>query len=292
MQVAVLWSVIAALVLAGAAALLRLWQLLRAAREREGQLDRQLAHACGFALAGPLGSSGLQELAQALDALGERTAAAQSLCAQGRLDALQEALPELGERTAQARENVHALLALLQPRDRSRETFDANDMAAEAVHLITPEAKRRGMELVVLPCPGSALVAGERSELHLVLLQLVANALDAMQDTPAAFRRVLVATHASPGGVELQVSDRGHGFGARRPDTLFSPYYTTRQGHMGLGLAVARRVVEAHGGRIEARRRAGGGAVFTVTLPRAAAAPLAPAPARPPSLNPSCVVQP
>jgi len=119
------------------------------------------------------------------------------------------------------------------------------------------------------------VAAGERTQLVLVLLQLIANAVDAMDATDAAHRRVLVSTHGVGDRVEWRVSDRGHGFGARRPETLFVPYYTTRQGHMGLGLCVARRIVETHAGRIEARRRAGGGAVFTVSLPARAAMPAA-----------------
>jgi signal transduction histidine kinase len=165
-------------------------------------------------------------------------------------------------------------------------------MAEHAMNLFAPEARRQGAELVLLPCPDTAVLAGDRAELQLVLLQLVANAVEAMQDTPPAHRRVLVATHRVATGVELQVSDRGHGLGARRPESLFTPYYTTRQGHMGLGLKVARRVVEAHGGRLSARRRAGGGAVFTVTLPRAADTSAKPAAARATSFTAPCVVQP
>ena len=270
MQVAVLWSVIAALALTGSAALLRQWQLLRVARERERLLDRQLAHACGFALAAPLAASGLQELLHVLDGIPD---------------------PRGNEGLGQARENVRALMALLQPHERNREPFDANEMAQDAMRLFAPEARRHGVEFVLLPCPGTAVLAGERSELQLALLQLVANALEAMQDTPPAHRRVLVTTHLVAAGVELQVSDRGHGLGARRPESLFSPYYTSRPGHMGLGLKVARRVVQAHGGRLDARRRAGGGAVFTMTLPRGAAASVTRA-AHSTSFTAPCVVQP
>jgi signal transduction histidine kinase len=270
MQVAVLWSVIAALVLASGAALLRQWQLLRGARERERLLDRQLAHACGFALAAPLAAAGLQELGRALDAIPDATG---------------------NDQLGHVRENVRALMALLQPHERSREPFDANEMAQDALRLFAPEGRRHGVELVLLPCPGTAVLAGERSELQLALLQLVANALEAMQETPLAHRRVLVATHLVAAGVQLQVSDRGHGLGARRPEALFSPYSTSRPGHMGLGLKVARRVVQAHGGRLEARRRAGGGAVFTMTLPRGVAASATRA-AHSTSFTAPCVVQP
>lgn len=293
MQAAVLWSVIAALVLASAAALVRQWQLLRAARERERLLERQLTHASGFALAGPLATSALQDIATTLDRLARQSDAARALAQRGELEALQQPLAELGAGSVRARDALRNLLALLTPRERGHEVFDANDMAAEAVQLFAPEAARRGIELVLLPCAGRAGVQGERGELQLALLQLVANALEAMQSTPAAHRRVLVSTHVTNGGVELTVSDRGDGLGERRPETFFSPYYTTRQGHMGLGLPVARRIVEAHEGRIEARRRAGGGAVFTVTLPRRGMAGAAePAAARSSSFPAPCVVQP
>lgn len=290
MQVAVLWSLIAALLLASAAALVRLWQLLRAARERERALERQLTHAAGSALAGPVATSALQEVATALDRVFEHAGVLQG-AAGAADDPPAQALAALRADSLQARDGLRALLALLVPRERGHDAFDANGMAAEAVRLFAPDAARRGIELVLLPCPGSAFVAGERGELQLALLQLVANALDAMHDTPPALRRVLVSTHVTSGCVELQVSDRGDGFGERQPDTFFSPYYTTRQGHMGLGLPVARRIVEAHEGRIEARRRAGGGAVFTLTLPRRAMAGAAAPADRSPSFAP-CAVQP
>lgn len=272
MQAAVLWSVIALLIAATGTALLRQSQLLRAARERGDLLERQLAHACRFALAGQLGAAGLQDAHEALDALLAHACKGQALVRRGQGDshALQRELLQVSAHALHARDTMQRLAALLAPADAEPGCLDANEVVAEAVQVLQPQARQRGIEVVLQAAPGAAFVHGERQPLQLVVLQLVANALDAMQDTPPAYRRVLVSTHEAAGRVEVQVSDRGHGLGARRPEALFAPFFTTRPGHMGLGLAIARRIVETHGGRIGARRRAGGGAIFSVSLPRRA----------------------
>ena len=296
MQAAALWSVIALLVAASATALLRQAQLLRAAREHEALLERQLAHACGFALAGQLGAAGLHDTYEALDTLLTHACRSRTLAQQGEAGghALQAELLQISAHALHARDNIQRLGALLAPARDDSGLLDANEVVAQALKVLRPQARQHGIELVLQATPVAAFVRGERRPLELVVLQLVANALDAMQDTPSAHRRVLVSTHHAAGRIEVQVSDRGHGFGARQPDALFAPYYTTKQGHMGLGLCVARRIVEAHEGRIEGRRRAGGGAVFTVSLPqRAAEAVAAAVPATSSSpFTAACVVQP
>jgi signal transduction histidine kinase len=267
------WFAVFLVALAAGALLLRQRQLLRAAQAREQLLERQLAHACGFAVAGQLGTSGMHETGEALEAILAHAGSSQTLAAQadGVAEALQRELLQLCAEAMRARDGVRRLLTLLQSRGEGREPFDLHAALDEALHMLQPQARQRAMELVLQPCATDACVHAERMQVQLVLLQLLANAMDAMEDTPVAHRRVLVSTHQSGDQVAVQVSDRGHGFGARRPETLFAPYYTTKQGHMGLGLSVARRIVEAHEGRIEARRRAGGGAVFTVMLPIQAA---------------------
>lgn len=280
MDVAVPWFLFAACLVAAAAALLWQGQRLREAREREQRLQRQLAHASGFALSGQLGAATLQEVGRALGHVLVKAATAQALMPPGDAAAqrLHAAVSELREEVQLTRDSVRRLLTLQEPGPDRREVFDLHAMLAEAQHILAPEARRRGMEILLQPSPQAIEVNGVRQQLQLVVLQLLANAMDAMEHTAAAHRRILLSTHDGGGDVEVQVSDRGHGFGGRRPETLFAPYYTTREGRMGLGLSVARSIAEAHGGRIAARRRAGGGAVFTLALPaRAGAAVPAPA---------------
>ncbi|MFL6693096.1 MAG: sensor histidine kinase [Ramlibacter sp.] len=297
MQTAVLWFLTATVLFAVAAAWLRQAQALRGALEREQQLRRQLVHASGFALAGQLAAATLQEVGSALGNILVKTGTAQALAQQanGSGMPLPAILSELRAQAQLTRDGVRRLLAVVEPADEGRGPFDLQDMLSDAVRVLQAEARRRAMEVVLQPGHTHLLVTGARVQLQLVLMQLLANALDAMEHMPTAHRRVLLSAHAGSGCVEVQVSDRGHGFGGRRPETMFSPYYTTKEGRMGLGLSVARSIVEAHGGHIDARRRAGGGAVFTVSLPaRAAPAHSAPAAAaaRPSNFAPTCVVQP
>ena len=269
MQVAVLSSVILAILIAAGAALLWQAQLLRESRGREQCMQRQLSHASAFALAGQVGAATLQEVARALGNMLVRTSTAQALVSpgEGSGNPLHTIVSDLRTEAQLTRDSVRRLLSLVEPGYDGHEPFELQVMLAEAQHILAPEARRRGMEIILQPGPAQVVVKGARTQLQLVVLQLLANAMDAMEHTPPAHRRILLSTHDAAGDVEVQVSDRGHGFGSRRPETLFSPYYTTKEGRMGLGLSVVRSIALSHEGRIEARRRAGGGAVFTLALP-------------------------
>ena len=116
--------------------------------------------------------------------------------------------------------------------------------------------------------PGLPPVVADRDRIKQVLLNLVLNALQAM---PGGGTLTLEAG-LSGGGVTLAVMDTGSGIPSEVLPRLFEPYVTTKVKGLGLGLAIARRIVEAHGGRIEAENRPEGGSRFRVTLPLAPAA--------------------
>ncbi|NML43210.1 hypothetical protein HHL11_05570 [Ramlibacter sp. G-1-2-2] len=255
---------------AALAALAWLWQRLRAERSRCAQLQRELAHATRFALAGQLGAGVLTEIAQPLAAILGKSATAELLLAQEAINRneLQRLLAELNQEGERAGAMAQRLVALLARRDAGPEAFDVHEMVADAARVLQAEAAARRIELILQPCALVPQVTWDRLQVQQVVLQLLSNAMDAMADTPAAMRRVVVSTRDAGALIEILVSDRGHGFGGRHTDALFQPWYTTKANGLGLGLPVARTIVEAHGGGIEARRRPGGGAVFAVKLPR------------------------
>jgi len=104
-----------------------------------------------------------------------------------------------------------------------------------------------------------------------VVVNLVMNAIDAMADTPADQRRVTVRNEVTTNSVTVSVRDEGSGLPAS-DDKLFEPFVTTKASGLGIGLTIARTIVEAHHGRLDARNNPDGGATFVMTLPWYAAA--------------------
>jgi len=101
-----------------------------------------------------------------------------------------------------------------------------------------------------------------------VLLNLILNGMDAMAGTTGEARALTVrVTMKAPAWLEVAVSDGGTGLTPGESSQLFEPFYTTKPNGMGMGLAISRTIIEAHGGKIRAENNAGPGATFSFTLP-------------------------
>ena len=123
------------------------------------------------------------------------------------------------------------------------------------------------MTLDVRPAATAVTLVGDRIQLQQVLLNLVMNAMDAVADVPRSGARSSCRSRRSTGGVVLAVRDRGRGIPPEHLPKLFDSFFTTKRSGMGLGLSIARSLVEAHGGRIRAENGPGEGAIFRVELP-------------------------
>jgi signal transduction histidine kinase len=111
-------------------------------------------------------------------------------------------------------------------------------------------------------------VAGDRIELQQVLLNLLANAVDAMKPLAGGTRVLRISSMLTDAdGVTVTVSDNGVGFNGADLRQIFELAYTTKANGTGVGLAISRAIVDAHGGRLWAEPNAGAGATFTFTLP-------------------------
>jgi C4-dicarboxylate-specific signal transduction histidine kinase len=153
-----------------------------------------------------------------------------------------------------------------------REPVALADVVRRVANLKAVELRRDRITLVVDVAPTLPRVAAAPFQLQQVLVNLVANAQDELRGAPGR-REIAVIGKETAEGVALEVRDTGGGMAPRDLPHVFEPFYTTRPGASGLGLALAAGVVESLGGRLTAENRREGGALFRLTLPTVAPEP-------------------
>ncbi|MFZ4761023.1 MAG: sensor histidine kinase, partial [Burkholderiaceae bacterium] len=167
-----------------------------------------------------------------------------------------------------AHEVIHRLRALLEKNEVVHAPMALHPTLREAIALIEPEARRRGITLETRFDASRDGLLGDPVQLQQVLLNLMLNAFDAMLATPAPQRHLLICTEDAEDDLRLTVADRGHGLTGTQREHAFRSFWTTKSHGLGLGLPIVRAIVDAHHGQVSLDARAGGGAVATVRLPR------------------------
>jgi len=274
------WQILAALaVILAQAALIAALLVQRHRRVRaELAVQRQrgeLFHATRLATMGELTASIAHEVNQPLGAILANVDAAEMLLDSDTMDpgVLRQILADVRRDDLRASDVIRRLRALLAKHETAREPLDVNETVTEVQQLLAAETRRRGVEIEIALDAALPNVFGDRVQLQQVLLNLIVNAIDAVADMPAGRRRVTVRTrHTTDGEVVVAVADRGPGISAEQLTRLFESFFTTKPRGMGLGLSIARTIVEAHGGRIWAESDGSSGATLTFTLPAAALA--------------------
>jgi signal transduction histidine kinase len=237
-----------------------------------------MAHLDRRAAMGELATSLAHELNQPLNAILQNAGVAQMLLTSSTLPPalgeMAEIISDIRKDDLRASEVIRRMRALLQKHELEAQRVDLNDVARDTVAIVWPEAKARQIQLEVELAEGVRPILGDRVHLQQVLLNLLMNAADAVTPMPPERRRVRVWTRARDGEVRLGVDDTGVGIPTDRLSQVFEPFYTTKRdgSGMGMGLAIARSIVEAHAGRMGAENIAGGGATVWVSLPVSAAA--------------------
>jgi PAS domain S-box-containing protein len=231
----------------------------------------ELAHASRLALVGELMSSVTHEISQPLMSIAMNADTGLHIL-DG--DSEKQISPEIRDILADIRDqsrvasDMMARIRTLVTKQRVEfGDLDINDLVSEVLRLTETEARRRGVTPLVALTPAPLKLQGDRVGLKQVFLNLILNAMDAMDQVEVGQRRLLIQTNNLGNAVEIVVSDNGTGIPTERLPRVFDAFFTTKPSGMGLGLAVARSIVESHRGRIRAENHEGHGATFRVTLP-------------------------
>jgi signal transduction histidine kinase len=242
---------------------------------KQGELETQrlrqeLTHIGRVSAMGELSASLAHELNQPLTAILSNAQAAQNLLACDVIDlgAVREILTDIVADDKRAAGVIRRLRSLLRKGDLEFVPLDVNEIVSEVGWLVKNDALIRNVSMrldLASELPG---VLGDRVQLQQVVLNLVLNGLEALRP-PWAGARTLVIRTASDGAatVTVAVQDSGTGIDEKDTDRIFQPFYTTKAEGLGMGLAIARTIVDAHGGRLVAANNEHGGATVHFTLP-------------------------
>ena len=242
------------------------------ARLQLAELHGEMAQIGRVDTVGQLASGLAHELAQPLTASLSNLEAAKLHLRKPNpdLQELRAILDDVFEDTRRAGDVLDRMRAMIRRQALDKQPVSIDTVIRDVTRLLHSESIARHVELAVEVDPNLPPALGDRVQISQVLLNLVGNAMDAMQGITASRRVLIEARGASNGGLELCVSDSGPGIAPQRLEEIFNPLFTTKPGSLGLGLALSRTIVEAHGGRLWAENRAGqSGAQLRVTLPAA-----------------------
>jgi C4-dicarboxylate-specific signal transduction histidine kinase len=182
---------------------------------------------------------------------------------------LRPALQAIEKQASRSGEVIRRVRAFATRREQQRERVEVADMIDSVVTLVEADARRLEVRLAVQGVGRCEPVWVDRIQVEQVLLNLVRNAFDACEGLPADRRRVELRAQMEPERVRIEVIDRGRGFESEAAERLFEPFYSTKGSGMGMGLNISESLIEASGGRLEARPNAGPGVTLLVYLPLA-----------------------
>jgi signal transduction histidine kinase len=209
------------------------------------------------------------ELGQPLNAILHNAQAAEMLVASGRAtpETLRAILADIQTADLRATQIIERHRTMLRAHQLDRKPIDVHAVVRESVALIADHTKAKQVQVDIGLPPDPCIVVGDPVLLQQIVINLMMNAMDAMAEIPAERRRITVHSDVTPGSVEVSVRDTGTGLPASLDGKLFEAFVTTKTNGLGIGLTIARTIVEVHSGRIDAHNNIDGGATFTVTLP-------------------------
>ena len=250
---------------------------LLAQRRRRHEAEREvleqrmeLAHVTRVSTLGQLTAMLAHELGHPLGAILRNTEEAEIFLKKEppELEEIRAILEDIRKDDQRASRVIDRLRSLLKRRSLELKTLDLGELLNEAVTLTKPDARTREVNLILNLPPKLPPVYGDRIHLQQVLLNLILNGMEAMAEIEKHERQFTINVEIKKNGhIEVGVRDCGQGIPPDKLKQLFRPFFTTKPGGMGMGLAIAKTIIDAHGGTIGGENNVPRGAVFKFTLP-------------------------
>ncbi|MGY4434847.1 signal transduction histidine kinase [Bradyrhizobium sp. F1.13.1] len=253
--------------------LLREHRRRKLAEVQSRQRTAELVHVNRINTAGELTASISHEINQPLGAILTNAETAQAILKSQDPDVaklpviieLKDIVDDILHDDRRASEVIQRLRSLMKKAPFELKILDFNDLIREAVEFVLAVGRKIKMEISITP--EALVILGDRIQLQQVILNLVANGIDAMEKISAENRVISIRTSRVNNFAQLSVSDRGSGIPEDKLKEVFAPFFSSKAEGMGMGLSIARTIVEVHNGKIWAENRDHGGATFRVRIP-------------------------
>lgn len=183
------------------------------------------------------------------------------------LDKTRQTIDRIIQDGTRAAATISRVRALFKKEAPVKDWLDVNEVVHELTIFMRDEATRRGILVHTDLVPGLPKVKADRVQLQQVLLNLITNAMDAMDDTTARRKELVISARVEDANVLVRVEDSGKGLDEQTAEKIFTPFFTTKPHGVGLGLSLSQSIIEAHEGRLWASARVSGGASFQFTVP-------------------------
>ena len=229
----------------------------------------KLAHASRVNLLGELVSSIAHELNQPLSAATNYAFVLEKLASETPVQtaAILEHAGQVRDQAERAAEIVRGVRRLLKPSLSDNQATDIHQLIESSLRIMGPDLRAHGVELNTCLHAESLTVFGHQVQLQQVLMNLFQNAIQAMDQVERARRTLTIHTASIPSHIEIRVEDTGNGIESEDTQDVFRTFFTTKPEGMGMGLAIARSIVEAHQGSLVVEQSTSRGTVFLVVLP-------------------------
>jgi C4-dicarboxylate-specific signal transduction histidine kinase len=245
-----------------------------AAEQRHRAVLEMLSHASRTNTLGEMASGLAHELNQPLGAIANYAEGCLVVldAQEPKLDEVRGVLGSILATTMRAGQVLKRIRGFVTRRGTELTPFDPNHVLQETAELLADEAQRRGIPLKVDLAPGLPYVQGDPVQIQQVLINLARNAFEALSASKPVDQTVVMQTRRSSfGGAAFLVIDHGEGIPQDRLGQIFDAYFSTRAEGMGMGLAISRTIVEAHGSRLTVESEPGVATTFRFTLPASGA---------------------